>query len=447
VARIGYGKIGRTVGLLPKSWGEVGGDNEPPILLNRLARRNPEHEFVLLGRNSGERPEDIGLPSNVTNPWPDLQGEVKRATSGVALDDVERTKQVSDALGAIIGPCFDDLDGVIVWTGQHGSTCSPIPTIANGHEQLTKPLASSIYYGSYWIHGLNRWRDVDPVNRQEVWLCPDVRNYVKSRDLKWPIPPVLAQYDFTRKGKHYRYGDESDPSAWEAALGTKLSLDSPGLWTAEHHYRYSRLEVTGIPSGECPLNNWSERRHFGMIVNEARANVKLNRVDSMRAYVLPLQPAFMRGTWSREGVAKLGLGFQPEPVDWHLQWDLYRSIRCTLTTPSSGGSWPGAKPWEAFSCGAVCFFHPLYDDQGHLLPTLRQVQDGQVDHDPDLKQLTQWLRVDSPDQLTRRVAAVNADEDTWRWLAATQRRLFDDALADARCIREIESRCRISREG
>ena len=49
--------------------GNLGGDVEMAAVAGELARRHPSDEIVLIGRNTGEWPSDVGLPENVTNPW------------------------------------------------------------------------------------------------------------------------------------------------------------------------------------------------------------------------------------------------------------------------------------------------------------------------------------------------------------------------------------------
>src|SRR5690606_6543192 len=82
MARVGYMKIGRTIHLDPGKWGVVGGDDEPPLTLLTLARRNPDDEFVLVGLNSGWEQAVPMLPSNITNPWA-INPDVRKRVSGI----------------------------------------------------------------------------------------------------------------------------------------------------------------------------------------------------------------------------------------------------------------------------------------------------------------------------------------------------------------------------
>lgn len=420
--KIGYAKLGRAMPLPMSKWGEVGGDNEPPILLNKLAHRNPEHQFVIVGRNSGENAQAAGFPPNVTNPWEHRRAQASQIARG------KDNQVVFNELVELTAPMFADLDAIIIWAGQHGTSNAPIPKVEDP-SLITSPQDSFIRYAGYIIAGINAWRDADP-SRREIWLCPDARNYLKARDLKHPPPPVISQFDWTKLEKHYRYGDPASPppdATWDV---------SPGVWKATHRYEYKRLEIVGIPEVRYD-GSPDGRADFGILINEARAYVSHNRLDAMRDYVKPLNPAWVAGKWSAKSLQLLGMEIQP--LAWDKIWEKLRSVRCTFTTPSSGSGWATTKPWEAFAVGTVCFFHPEYDTQGHIIPTLKQAA-GKND---TISRLASWLRVESPEELHQRVHHLAHDNDTWNWITDTQRHVFEDAVSDAQAITEIEARCGI----
>jgi hypothetical protein len=399
--------------LAPDKWGQVGGDNEPPILLNKLARATPEHEFVIIGRNSGDDPQSIGLPTNVTNPWTQWREGGVQTTNG---SDV---LEVIAMLDELTMPTWQGLDAVIVWAGQHGTSNSPIPVVGGG--EVTNPQISFVNYASYIVRGISAWRDQDPHGRREIWLCPDPRNYLKARDLKWPPPPVLGQSTYKKKEKHYRYGDPTEPGFFFGA-----SWAEPDVWLAEHQYLYSGLELVGIPS-TVPFNDvWEGRQRFGIIINETRGGMKWNRLDIMKQWVLPLSPDWVHGKWTPPSANKLGIIITP--VAWTEVEQKMQTVRSTFTTPASGSNWATAKPWEAFAAGTVCFFHPRYDEQDNIL------------NRPGFEVLHDWLRVGNPDELRSKVDAVNQDQATWLWLVHEQRRLFDQAAAEQQCLTMIKER-------
>ena len=75
----------------------------------------------------------------------------------------------------------------------------------------------------------------------------------------------------------------------------------------------------------------------------------------------------------------------------------------------------------------MCFFHPLYDTQGHILADAPS-------------ELRDWLRVSSPDELRSRVEYLNQHRDAWLWLVRAQRAHYDMAVAEARHLRLIDER-------
>jgi len=437
--RIGYAKIGRSIPLRRERWGFVGGDDEPMLVLQTLARRHPEHEFVIVGKCSDDVPTEAdGYPPNVTNAWNDVRDEIRATSAGCPSPlSMDNKVRITQRYREITGEMFQGLDQMILWTGQHGTSNNPIPKVGSGWDDITSPQDAFVYYGSYLVSGINMWRAANPIDREEVWLCPDARNYIKARDLKWPLRhPVLGQFEYTRSEKNERWGDTRSPE--ECGFNAKWEGDH--VWVAKQHYAYSRLEICGITPEHMntEFGPWEGRRRFGLFINEARGYVKHNRLDAMRDWVLPLEPDFVHGQWPKASQEKLGRTVTPAPFDQY--YDLLRSVACSFTTPTSGTGWATTKPWQSFATGTVIFFHPQYDTQGNVIPTLKQIQEGKVDHDPDLKQLATWLRPSTPEELRVRVDAVSSSRETWEWLAGQQRAMYDRACTEMNYLHMIERR-------
>ena len=403
----------------PRKWGQVGGDNEAPALLLTLARRWPEHEFVIIGRNPGEDPQALGYPTNVVNPWHSMPNAAKEIHREAGGDMEMRTALLYDR----IRPWTDQMNGVIMWAGQHGTSNQPIPKVG-APDELTRPQESFVNYAGFLIRAINDWRTRDPFTNREVWLCADVRNYLKCRDLKYPPMGILAQYEFIKTEKHFRWNDPAEPWINETDPIAGAAWSEPNVWAANHRYYYSRLEIVGIPTDIAVDLRFADRGHFGVLINENRTYVPKSRKEIVRDWVLPLAPAWLHGKWTDKSLEALGVDIQPTPYNGI--WDKLRSVRATLTTPASGSGWATAKPWEAFAVGTVCFFHPDYDDEGFILADAPS-------------ELRQWLRVESATDLAARVAAVNSDENLWRWLVTMQRDHFDHAVREQRCVNAIGS--------
>jgi hypothetical protein len=444
---IGYGKLGRSMPLSLDKCGNLGGDVEMAAVVSRLAQRHPDDTFVLIGRNTGEDPQSVGLPGNVVNPWArgksgwGWKDQLSEVTDRLELRGATLTSERQLALARsfdnITGPTFDMLDGFIMWVGQHGTSNTPIPKVTDVHT-LTKPQDWCAWYSGFMLRGINRWREVNPWNREEISLNADARNRHKMRDLKWPLRHgILTQFNFEHKLKHERYGD---PRLVDQLGGWRwqdyASDIGQNTWHSTVRNVYSRLEINGLypgtPFGDLISFNddWDRPGDFGLFINEARAigiSPFMTRRHIMKSWVLPFDPHFIHGTWSAE--SKVEFNRDIKPAAWDQYYPKLHSVRCTLTTPSSGSGWATAKPWEAFAAGTVCFFHPQYDTQDNIL----------ADAPPDLRS---YLRVRTPEELQKRIKFLSSREGRtdWEWLIKAQRTHFDYALRDEYYMKLIESR-------
>lgn len=414
---IGYGKLGRSMPLTLEKCANLGGDVEMVAVVKEMALRHPENTFILIGRNSGEAAIDVGLPSNVRNPWYVWRGELRERLKDAGIKGnltIDQHKIVLDIYRTMMGDIWKRLDGLVLWVGQHGSSNMSIPRIDNPNG-WTKPQDWCAFYAAYMLDGVNQFREGRDNTHDVVWLNADARNTHKMRDLKHPLKnPILTQYTFDNRIKHEQY-DGSPP----------LSATVRNV--------YSRLEINGLASG-TPFGDLitynpdpvGRKHRFGMFINEARAiGVKtgMDRLSIMQEWVMPLDPDWLHGTWSANSLAALRRDISPAP--WDQYYPMLNSTLCTFTTPSSGSHWATAKPWEAFAGGTICFFHPGYDDQDNILR----------DADPNLRQ---WLRVKTPRDLRTRITAVTENRNTAQWLITKQREHFEKAMQDKRYLRTIE---------
>jgi hypothetical protein len=444
--RVGYSKLGRVQQYAPPNWGVAGGDQEAPILLNRLARRNPEVQFVLLGRNDGLESRDIGLPPNVENPYanPDVRDAVKRVTSRLGeADDMAALQSYIDNMRAIWGSWWDSLDGLVLWLGQTDQAQTPIPAVRGGG--IYRSLQMYRLHCSYYVDGINRWRDENPLEREPVWLCSDVWNRMKARDLRWPQRhPVLCQYDFRHPVKHYRGDDTRDPA--ELGFGDVARWSQvENCWSSTVSYRYSGLELDCAVPSNLPFNGeWEGRGRFGVLINQSRA--KSGRGKVLRDWVKPLSPEWVHGNWSESRLRDANWSGQIATWPWHGLPQLFGQVRSTLAVPIRLDlSWATPKIWEIFALGTACFLHPTYDSQGHVLPTLAQCRD--LPEDDVLRQLAERLRVTSPQELERRVDWLNSDREAWEWIVTAQRALFNQTFGEQQALTAIEQRLGIVRRG
>lgn len=404
--RIGYGKIGRSIDLDVRKASVSGGDADVIRALQRLATTHPDIEWVIMSRNSGEDPLEIGYPENVTNLW--RFPALKAIKTGM--------------LGGIDNPFWDavhdqviQFDGIVMWAGQHGTTNTRgIPSVKN--EGNTSPYTSAMEYVSYLVQAINAWRAVDPKRRQEVWLVPDPRNYIKARDLRFPITTtVIAQFAKEYRTKHEQYGHVAKPHTL-GFHGAEVDPESPAnhpRWTALAHYMYGGLELTALPHpNHIDFEANHERPHrFGLVTNENRTGVPNARRTELERWVLSYHwnvPIY--GIWTE--TSRRALGINPSPVPYHELFNALKTFRTSFTMPASGSGWATAKPWECFATGVICFFHPGYDTQGHIIP--RNADD----------RLSNFLRLEHPADLWSRVKMVESDPHLYKEIAQMQYDLF-----------------------
>lgn len=469
--RIGYAKLGRSLAFDPGKWG-FQGDAEAPNLLMRLARRNRDVEWVIVGKNSGD-----GWQSepNITNPWrgevggqpynnvsakqtpPEGKPFIPYRNSGggfwVNTDAYARDLRVSQLI--------EKLDGIVLHVGQHGTSHVPIPqsnsTWADAWERpelITAPQLWSRNYGEYLVRGVNALSDRLHGRVPVIYIITDPRNYLKARDIKWPTGTrdILAQYQYERTGRHERYLDPREPHVFTEEPGDvydRITPDRNGeVWVAEHRYAYAGLELMILPDD---WRSWGPANFHGRLpagiastsFSDGRIGKEPRRSEFIRDYLLANYPdAEVFGKWDKVSLTDVpdGTVVQNRPEQFP---ELLNRWRVTLSLPALGSSWTVSKVYQCFAARVVCFMVDRLDDQGWLLPTrtptpgtylvagreggegpdapLYSIHSDWTDRDI---QLARWLRVLTPTEFGARSAHVNANPDTWNWLVDAQRELL-----------------------
>jgi hypothetical protein len=455
--RVGYAKLGRSMKFDENEFG-FQGDAEAANLLRRLARRNRDVTWVLVGRNTlGDRQ----LEPNVENFW---------ATRDADLDIRERKELAcphgvpgsQPRTGACSPTTFErklfaemaKLDAVVIHVGQScGTVHTHIPRKGSTWRQFqedwqthaTRPLNWAMTHGAYLTRGLNALGDATDGRAPVVWLVTDPRNNIKARDLKWPtgLDDVLAQYQFTERQLHNRYTDGRTPSEFPQYRGWNvIALEDGELWRSTHSYRYGGLETMMLPDD---WNTWGAPSHaqrvpLGVATTSFAATLRNEprRSELVRDWMLAADlSAEVYGKWDRASLDDV----PPDTVKLNDPGEfqsLLERWRVTIALPVVGSSWTTAKPYQCFAARTVCFYPGRLDDQGWTLPSRRNVKGtklvGTVGDvklwsvrddwtDNDLR-LASWLRVETPSEFHQRARWVSDDEYVWRMLVGAQRELL-----------------------
>lgn len=458
--RIGYAKIGRSLGFDPTKFGYQG-DAEAPQLLYRLARRNPNVEWVVVGRNDGTT--EFPCP-NVTNAWISPDGKLRTGAS----------PGYADKLSVVIGT----LDGFVMHGGQTGTSHFSIPQSTSTWAQYyadpwthaTTPQDWATTYASFLIKGLNVLGDRTDGRAPVVWLITDPRNYAKARDVKWPtgMDSILSQYAYDRDQRHERWRDPRTPDQLTPYAGWCRPDRDGEVWVARHRYVYGGLELMILPDD---WSNWGappfhDREPVGVATTSFKDAVsgggtEPRRSELVRDWVWSAFPdARVCGKWDKGSRLDVPSGYDVEETDPNQFVDLLESWRVTLAMPALGSSWTTAKPYQCWAARTICFMLGRLDDQGWTLPTtsprnaggaaLTQVADDlwsiRDDWTSDDLNLARWLRVATPDEFVVRAKTASEDEGTWTWLVGAQRTLLQRRWDERRVENEIERRLGLHRD-
>lgn len=487
--RIGYACLGRTMKFDTSRWG-FQGDAEKPNLLHRLASRNPDVKWVVVGHNdAGEFSEP-----NVENAWHNAR-ERARSTPPRPADQpgYYRTpfapywttkpawwcSEVSGFEDDLVD-LISDLDGIVIHVGQHAPTQLRIPQTGNSwQETVSNPDldANKVYdsmqsYCRYIVRGINALGDKTVGRAPVVWLVPDPRNYLKARDVKWPSGTwdMLAQYQFTRNQRHERYLDARTPDelareyqfTWPLRNHVRLERDGE-LWNARHSYRHCDLELMILPD-DWPEVGWAtfaERAPIGVATTSTKASVLgegRRRSQLVNEYLLAAFPdAEIYGKWDKDSLADVPQGTlrETEPEDFYT---LLNRFRVTVSMPIVESGWSVAKPYQCWAARSVCFLIEQVDDQGWTLPSRRNVAGTNgvgkvkgveffsVRDDWTLEDLTlaYWLRVETPSEFWQRARIASTDTTWWQWLTSQQLDLLSRRWHEHKLERTIEEKLEIT---
>lgn len=421
---IGYSKIGRSLSMDPNKYGYQG-DAEAPNLLRRLALRNPQQTFAVIGKHT-KKPDVASFPSNILWPW-------------LTMNEEE-----------IVAWGIANLDGNIVHLGQHGTSHQRIPMVSDtwamaesGEKEMTTPLQSLQTYGAYMTRILNGVGDKTDGKAPVSYIVTDPRNYLKARDIKWPtgMNRILGQHAFTRLQSHDRFKDTRNDLSFGFDTIEGFARDKE-IWIVRHTYRHGGLELMILDDSweSWGSNSYEQRSSVGVASTSAYDEKPARRRSALiRKFIWEVRPeAEVFGKWDLKCMPDAdGYELLSNPVaDFP---DILQRWRVTMAMPAitrsiEGQGWTTAKPYQAFAARTVCLFAPDLDQQGWIIPSRTPtpgsttVADGlysvRSDWTQDELSLARWLRVTTPEDVSKVVTALDASPEAWLWIVETQRSLL-----------------------
>lgn len=383
--KIGIGKLGRPVQFNSKSWGAIGGDNEPPILYENLIRNNPQHTFVMLGLSDYSRlpladQERINEHRNFIDAFAgcsvwrkevfmkraDVTDTIWLGSDGLATHDGNQK-----FMEEVIIPDPDlKVDAAILMQGMIATSNVP------GHSRKRKdpsslalPLNAQKLYSGPPIHYLNVYRDIP-------WIAieNDPRSTLgKARDLMNFPKRIYSQYDSICKLTSCKEYDSTED------IVTQIPQEYKGMETI---FLIGKTRGEAMEQQEGSLDSFFSDApkevagdvkdiNFMVVCNEGLPS----RYPDLKKYILDnVQDVDIYGKWNPDTIGDDNRFKGPKKFN-DLQSMLPR-VKYTFCIPIKKG-WVTAKFWEMAHYGIIPFLHPTYDEQKHLdVPAFLRVKDS-----------------------------------------------------------------------
>lgn len=351
------GKIGKSVIFDRSKWGPIGGDNEAPTMIRKLAELNPNDTFIIIGRNDLIRArEKYSLPENLFDVYEDASKEDRKDLNYICT----RLKDIK-------------IDGCFLLTGPTANCNIPEKSwkrndLKKGKKEYAKSLETFVNYVAPIYQYLNE------SNIPWIMIANDPRYISQGNDLMNPPRLILSQYD------------------------EKILMQTFDNWEDQN---YIKNEVSSVYAGMEKIflidqnPRISEKTvKFMVVLNEGNNGVK-SRYPELKKYVLDyIDDVEIYGKWDDATIGNDTRFKGPKKFE-DLQ-SILPSVKYTFIIPIKPG-WVTAKWVEMISNGIIPFFHPDYDSQGHCNVPLA-------------------LRVKNPEDLHKKIELLEAHPDTYKKL-------------------------------
>ncbi len=372
---IGFFKLGRSILFNKNKWSTIGGDNEAPILLSKIAELNPKDNFYLLGASDLNKNLSI-VPKNIKSLY---KSKIKFNELKEKIEEVK-------------------LDCIFFYLGPHNTKANISDYVyTNDLSRYAKVLQMFENYSGPIIHALNNLS----YKLQIIGLCPDNRFVNKAQDWNFNNRPTLflAQNNFKRKDSYF--------------------IDAPNLTkeVKEVKYIYSKLETVFLIGKQKPKRVIDNRNDFNLILNQGLGTHGLDRFPIIKEYIIDNKiKCNIFGKWNEDIVNEYEKYFKGQIWIENLEDKLLKT-KFTFIVPILK-EMATAKFWEMIYYGIVPFLHPYYDSQGNILSK---------DH---------YLRVNSPKELKEKIKELNTNEKLYRNIFNELQNMLTEDLFNGKMLNE-----------
>lgn len=345
------GKIGKSVKFDPQSWGAIGGDNESPTLLRRMAELNPDDTFIIIGRNDVEKNRaQFNIPTNIRDVY-----------EGASATERKDNMYIVRRLNGV------QIDGCFLLTGPTANVNIPEKSwkrtlLKTGVKEHAKVLETFRNYVGPVYQYLNEskipW----------IMIANDPRYISQGNDLENLPQLILSQYDETIEMQNY--------DNWVDQNYMQRTIKSV----------YAGMEKIFLLDKSRPAKN-DRHIQFMMVLNEGNNGVK-SRYPMLKEYVLDsMTEVEIYGQWDPEtiGADKRFKG----PKKFEELQKILTDVKYTLIIPIKPG-WVTSKWVEMIANGIIPFFHPTYDEQRHC-------------------KVPDYVRLQKPSDLAKKIAELESD--------------------------------------
>lgn len=380
------GKLGRSISSNSNKWSATGGDNEPFIIFDSLARSFPEHTFYMIGKSDFFRNKYYNRPSNIINLWDSFKSKSYKhlpILEGYKEQEKDEHKYIEKKIEELKSSNIK-LDFGIIMAG-------PVSSINFSDKGLKKTdgsneFAKTINIVKFYVSSLYEFLN----ETKTPWVClgPDPRYFNFGKDLFNPPKKIISQYN--GKTTYKRFVSFKDQSLVEVTIPIE----------------YKGFEKTFLIGRKKPVQIKKTKR-MTIVLNEG-GNKGLLRGPMLKEFILDhFEDVDVFGKWSDEWMKDPR--FKGPKMFNDLQPFLYNA-KYTFIIPIQKG-WTTAKIWEMIYYGIIPFMHPYYDSQRNL----------------DVPEI---LRVSNPQELKERIDFLENNPDEYEYLLSSLYNLIEEEDLD-----------------